>query len=752
MTTAILLDKDYFPMLISPPFLPKRDDKESDEAYVRRSMIGDAPGAGAFPVSYQSRWHGGLHLTPPFEHNVDLEIRAIADGVLVHRGDISTKSDDPNHPLNYAGGWTSDGCIVLKHSTEIGEGENGKVEFYSIYHHLRHMPPAILAMKIGDKVWRKDPIGSAGYINDKPYLFHFEIIADDANARKLMGRIQGDVPLSDDGRKDVCYGDLHFYLPASTTFSDFPTNPHGVRPTPRDVAGPGVALFVSMHFENGHCTMTTYREDGTLVGTTKDDELPGAAYEYQLYETATKLYPQQPAAGFELLRFGRVLGTADTLIPANAQHWRKVALPSAKLWVNLNGAGVVKLSDADFPHWLGWRMVDASDGDLRCKDEKTLALLAPEAPTVETNQVSDGAKIEANAQIVSSEVLRKQRLARTAVKFVTDWDYTTFERRLGWLKNPEPDGLGMNDTSFARLQKHSQAVSFWTQAKLGMDSTPWHFEPREFIIHFKKCGWLSLEEMAQLIPRRPGNTSWEAARGRFSPYQLDLNKCFRKYLISPPERLTQFLAQVYVETGLMRVVVEGNYGKNHVYGSFYGRGIMQLTWAGNYASYGKYRNFPPVATTAYVDTRNSSDPITSTSEHEWQPPTTDKQKVVHHDRKKWAPRYDPSLVATNPFSACDSGAYYWVTKHYTGLSNINRLVDTGFNTDTVGKTCVLINGGNNGYNERQGYAAYLYRFLSDAPDSSANETLNFTVYSISHGRWISRGSDSIRVDFTPQRP
>ncbi len=586
-------------MLISPPFLPKRNDNESDEAYVRRSMTGDAPGAGAFPVSYQNRWHGGLHLTPPFEHNVDLEIRAIADGVLVHRGDISTKSDDPNHPLNYGGGWTSDGCIVLKHSTEIGEGDNGKVEFYSIYHHLRHMPPAILAMKIGQKVWRKDPIGSAGYINNKPNFFHFEIIADDANARKLMGRIQGDVPLSGDGRKDVCYGDMHFYLPASTTFSDFPTNPHGVRPTPRDVVGPGVALFVSMHFENGHCTMTTYREDGTLVGTTKDDELPGAAYEYQLYETATKLYPQQPAAGFELLRFGRVLGTADTLIPANAQHWRKVALPSGKLWVNLNGAGVVKLSDADFPHWLGWRMVDASHGDLRCKDEKTLALLAPEAPTVEINQVSGGAKVEANAQIVSSEVLRKQRLARTAAKFVTDWDYTTFERRLGWLKNPEPDGLGMNDASFARLQKHSQAVSFWTQAKLGMDSTPWHFDPREFIIHFKKCGWLSESELTQMLPTsamRFAKGQWVSesvpflspTKNRMELHRAGLNKTLRKYGIAPrPWRMAAFFGNATVETQWFGKLYEEN--RTAWYHPWDGRGFLQLTGPDNYIKYWHFR-------------------------------------------------------------------------------------------------------------------------------------------------------------------
>lgn len=362
-------------MLISPPFLPRRNDQESDEDYVRRAMTGDAPGVGAFPVSFQNRWHGGLHLSAPFEHHEDLDVRAIADGVLAYRASISRKSDEANHPLNYAGGWTSDGCVILKHCTEIGEGEDGKVEFYSIYHHLRHMPPEILSLPIGHKVWRKGVVGSAGYINEKPNLFHFEIIADDVNARRLMGRIAGDVPLGSDGRRQVCYGDMHFYLPASTTFSDLPTHPHGVRPMPRPVAGPGTALFVAMHFDKGHCTMSTYREDGTLVGTVIDDEAPGASYEYQMYETATKHYPQQPAAGFELLRFGRVLGTADTLTPADAAHWRKVALPSGNLWVNLNGAGIVKLSDADLPHWLGWRMVDASRDDVRCRDEKTLALL-----------------------------------------------------------------------------------------------------------------------------------------------------------------------------------------------------------------------------------------------------------------------------------------------------------------------------------------------------------------------------------------
>ncbi|RDS78716.1 hypothetical protein DWU98_21465, partial [Dyella monticola] len=124
----------------------------------------------------------------------------------------------------------------------------------------------------------------------------------------------------------------------------------------------------------------------------------------------------------------------------------------------------------------------------------------------------------------------------------------------------------------------------------------------------------------------------------------------------------------------------------------------------------------------------------------------------------WAPRYNPSLIASDTYNACDSAGYFWVTKHYMGTSNINRLVDQGFNPDTVGKTNVLINGGPNGYDERQGYAAYIYRYLSDeiqtdvAQQLTLTQQLTFTRYGIANGHWVTNGTASYHVDFTPQRP
>jgi predicted chitinase len=236
--------------------------------------------------------------------------------------------------------------------------------------------------------------------------------------------------------------------------------------------------------------------------------------------------------------------------------------------------------------------------------------------------------------------------------------------------------------------------------------------------------------------------AWPNALERFGKYQIDLNNCLRKYNLHLSQRFAQLLAQVYVETGLMRYVAETTLGRGSDYGSFYGRGILQLTWPKNYADYGAYRNLPTHASGTYQITGNPADPITSTSAHNWSGAT---------DKKQWAPRYDPSLIATDTFSACDSGGYFWITKHYTGTTNINRLIDTGFNTDTVGKTSVLINGGSNGYNERQGYAAYVYRYLSDSVQESTSENLHFTVHGIRNGKWLTHGTTSVHIDFTPQR-
>jgi predicted chitinase len=205
-------------------------------------------------------------------------------------------------------------------------------------------------------------------------------------------------------------------------------------------------------------------------------------------------------------------------------------------------------------------------------------------------------------------------------------------------------------------------------------------------------------------------------------HQIPMNQVMRKYLISSRLRQAHFFAQVMLETAqwrnvnamrqLMHEWLFGQYSSQNpmtqYYSAFYGRGIMQLTWAGNYRDYGNYRLLPNNSG-AYIERLTPTHPrITATSTHWTGDPTgSGSVQIV------WAPRFDPDIIATVPYNACDSGGFYWVYKHHSGVININRVCDQDFTPVTVGKINKLVNGGGNGYHERQAYAAYNMRILSD---------------------------------------
>lgn len=109
-------------MLISPPFLPPRTEQQTEDEWLDLAMNGDAPGRGAFPVSFNLGWHGGIHLTAPKTGNAHEPVRAIADGTIVFvRPPTKGLPNLPaEHPLMYNGA-TSDGVVVIRHEAEIGE-------------------------------------------------------------------------------------------------------------------------------------------------------------------------------------------------------------------------------------------------------------------------------------------------------------------------------------------------------------------------------------------------------------------------------------------------------------------------------------------------------------------------------------------------------------------------------------------------------------------------------------------------------
>lgn len=649
-------------MIISPPFIPAPIPGETDEAFIARAMRGGEPGDGAYPLSFDLNWHGGTHLQAPMENGNALPVRAIADGTLVYFRAPTAKSDEETHPLKYRidksidDGWTDNGCIVLRHETEIGEGERSQVVFYSIYMHLSRIN--IANPQTDQRVYRKDSIGEAGQIYGSAGRIHFEIIASDSQVEHLTGRSTRELDYrTRDGRTDSCWGDMYFYIPNTLLgYASPPANltqsantgeatyrspelteawssdsgfagSEGYSPTVAQQLSQG--LIVRMTYDKGQCRLSTYCLNGELIGTQQEE----ADFEYNLYTTATRRYPACPSAGYELLRFGRVLGP-DALQPAGAAHWRKIGLlprteageSERSAWFNLNAPGVTRFSDADFPHWMGWRLVnDDDDSDSHCQSEYIRRLLEP--PSIYTNPpplqpdaasiaispaydtMTEGDQRRLSEQYVLdqqrnetrlSDVGNQEKLKRLICKFPTEWARDDFENRYGWLKRVAAGGP-MSEDDFKELEEHQKALAFWEEASLtDIESKHWHFPPLETIKHLSKCLWLTSEQLAQCFPRNllhlkntifePTNTTWATAFSRAQSWSKYFNQATRRYGIDNRLRTLHLLSHVIPETGNLKYVRETD-GESRNYSPYYGRGLIQLTHLTTYQKYGNFRKF-----------------------------------------------------------------------------------------------------------------------------------------------------------------
>ncbi|HCL5251529.1 TPA: hypothetical protein N2G30_001640 [Salmonella enterica] len=705
-------------MIISPSLLHEHSDTEKDADWVNRMMPVDPQ--RNFPVNTGRSWHGGIHLSS----NSSDSIRCIADGKVISlRQPDSAKSNIP--PLNY-NGTTDCGYVLLKHETEIGSGDEGKIVYYSLYMHLSNIDNGVQPGKL---MYRKDVIGTAGMV-DNQHAIHFQIFCDDDNIVKITGRRTPELSLAENGRTDVVYGDIHFYVPmGAAVYEIMPDG--GSLATNGPVKYTNIDLFVTMSFDKGSCTMVTRKADShySAIGEPLVN-VDGTDYEYNLYTYAKSFYPLSPSAGYELLRFGRVINTEyEVLSPVDAPLWRTINVPDGKGVVNLADRNVKVFSDGDFPHWTGWRLVDDdTDSNSQCN-----------SPTILCTLDSD--------------------LSRMICHFPLEWDEGTVDSRFEWLKSPnnvlsEP----MTECDLNLLTDHGKALC------LAENPLPsgrmWHFEPRQFISHFRKCGWLSLDELTSTFPKymfytengspRTAITSTgdiytlrkNIAQDRIKEYSIFLNKCILKYIGADKKRISIFLSQVLLETaqwrnlgGMRRLMHEWHYGQYNgnnpntlYYTAFYGRGIMQLTWAGNYKIYGEYKVLPS-NNKGYEERLTPGHPrITRTSMHYTAKPDDGGVKI------RWFPRYDPDLIGEDKYLSCDSGGFYWVSKEHAEGLCINRISDRNTDiknfADDVGKVNKLVNGGGNGYYERQAYTYYMLRFLTDDVDISTTITISPTGKSI----------------------
>lgn len=774
-------------MLISPPFLLARNNNETEDAWLDRCMTGYGVGDGAYPIGNRLMWHGGQHLTAKrINANTTEPVRAIADGtVLFKRKSTATSDERLKHGTEII---ADNGVVVLKHTTDIGTGTNATaVTFYSVY---MHMDTVAETPAVGKPVYRKDKLGIAGRLDSgTDRKIHFEIVCDTANLNKLVGRSTGPLVTTAHGRTDAVYGEIYFTLPAHTAVYGGAQPPalHSATPFAAPVGVTSEKLIVGMFHacgngytlpatgnhaaQAGSTYFTTRKENGTVLGYAVQD----ADGEYNLYTTATnisKAYTtaHQPApassAVYELLRFGRVVNTAnETLTPANVPHWRKVRYGAASAetgWVNLNGTGIRIFSDADCPQWQGWQLIndDPTPNDSRC-DSRTLL---DELDTNHDHRNQWQAALSALGDLLvgdptSEEHAARQRTLRRAIcNIPSEWNVNGLADRMSWVKTPS-DG---NPNPMSATDFNNQFVPFLTALSFEcpeLFKATWHFNPREFVRHFRMCGWLSETELAQCIPRNSlaGTVDWRTAQSRAQTHAKYINTFFVKYLNSSRQRHAHALAQIYQETGLLNYMDELGAGHSKVYTAFYGRGYFQLTWSGNYKAYGKFKNIPNQPGTAvYFDNR-----ITSTSTH---------LLADGGISEVWAPKYNPSIVSSNLFLAGDSSGFFWVSKTFRGKKNMNKSSDVSLSPTLVGFNNWLVNGGGDGYDKRQQFARLLAIILLDEPLKSGAENFVYPPLGprVNIGTADQRNmcpllcatfpptevpyNQTVRINYEPQRP
>lgn len=708
-------------MLISYPILLDGSDDQTEDAKLAAALAMELLDEGTYPVGHEGRWHGGIHINAGSE-----PIRAIADAeVVCYR--LAEKLE------NYPGqGDIDTSFILLRHSTEVGE--NTPVVFYSLYMHLMNksaldtsdlsqLPPFLRDAPASDAIvspanqliYRKEILGFAGMVYDRSNIFHFEIFTTEEH----LGGFWRDSDIDARYGSSDIFGDSHFVVPPNQSFTarhpsaaaagvhrlDFTGANDLILPVGTQGTS-GEPLHVTVRLRQGRYRATSYLlVSGAAQQLGEPVEID--SYEYELYRQASMLYPDCPSAGYEWLRFGRVLGTDVTATQQNVKLIRYNE--TAMGYVNLAQESIRVRSDADFPRWQGWEKIDegqthrAEDG---IADVPSLLALLGEAAGNQDQSLTPEEFAE-YLRSRSNERIR-EKLRHLVVKHPTEWTNTQLETRYSRLRE---DGAPLQSAeSWNNFARHVSALSFWGDTQL--PTSVWHFHPLQFINHFRSCIWLSPTEFAQCIPRtsNAGNTPWNTALARANIHSRPYNNYIRKYCGASRARLLHNLTQSHQETGFFRVVDEGGQGYGMPYSAFFGRGYHQLTWAGNYLNYGIFCAIPNHEA-PYSDGR-----ITSTSQH-----AVDSGGST----MLWSPRYDPGILSSNLNHAAQSSGFYWVSKTFRRVSNMNRVADLPLNSQAVAFCSWLINGGGNGYLERIQYAKFIENVLLDAALRTGSHRFNY---------------------------
>jgi len=689
---------------------------------------------GNYPICLDRRWHGGCHLAP---QNQNEPVRAIADGEVVAYRVCQHAEGHDGRPKN-----SNTGFILLRHETDTGE--NRTLRFYSLYMHLRHLGgygascnplrlPEWLRMPTGTetgdgkKVSRKDILGWTGQC-DGVKLLHFEIFLTQADfAAYFNGTQLGRANPSTPGSTDY-WGDSYYVIPAGTAV--LPQPPGTVNNKLKGIEFPLLQgtvatekrLYVEIRFRRGQKLTRVWRDDGngqrTLLTTAPIEE---ADYEYDMYKRACALYPDCPSDGYELLRFGRILSRPETL-PATARAtWCRVAFDENKAgYVDIHHASIQKLSDADFPSFMGWEKASEGRGpfaqDGLC-DIESLKTLLKDGEEHYNPYEGISANKELRYYVQMGEGVR-DKLKRLICEMPSEWDATNNEARYRKLKEAGEFYDG-NEAGYDRFIGFQRKLQFWD--KTGLPATTveklWFFHPLGFIRHFRKCGWLSSAEFARIYPdtyTQKNNNTLAAAPNTLSDdvrnqYRPALNHVIRKHMLAQnPKRLAHFFGQGAEESRTLTWMNErrSESSCNTLYGGrlgndipgdgykFRGRGMKQLTGKYNYAEFWTYKGW--ILRSSFTA-------------RWWSVPNPVRPEIIN-----------PSRLAEDDSLTIETAGWYWEATPNRGgphiRSTINAVLDDySVGENSVRRVTVSINGGINGLENRIFHTMRVHELIGDEP-------------------------------------
>ncbi|MCA3194027.1 MAG: peptidase M23 [Cupriavidus sp.] len=666
-------------MIISPPFLPSAGRSAITPSEVDPMMAAVnklALAHGIYPVAFDRRWHCGVHLA----RTKDSVVHAIADGeVVAYRVCQHAYVGGGGRPDSNAG------FVLLRHTTETGEGRT--LTFYSLYMHLLELAgyqsigadvkrlPEFLRMPQagadpsqvpsaqqgapGQKVLRKQVLGWVGQCHGQKHL-HFEIFMTKKDFDAYFGQTQlGKKPVTTPTGADY-WGHSYYVIPPRTTFVALPPGALRAKDGKHKISGIDFdelraganadTLYAEAWFHKGNKYTRVWRDAGEgRREELTEQPIVESGYEYDLYKRASRLYPACPSDGYELLRFGRILSTPATLSaapsgappPANpCSTWMRIAFaPGQQGYVDVNHPSVLKLSDADFPFFKGWQKISEGSGpfgnDGLC-DIDALKKILKDATARQSPQEAELTaayeKADVLARYIGSNNSIREQLRGFVCEAPSQWDTSTNEARYGGLKNPGEFYHG-KEAGYAKFINFLKSLQFWDSTGLPTGEALWFFHPLAFIEHFRKCGWLSEMELAQIYAERHYKYMSKTGSEYKNLYRLHINNVLRKYAFNDAARSSHFFGQCAIESFYMMAVREctirlgeaiktnhmsiarevggymnspedfvtyfSRYQANPALANtdpgdgakFRGRGFKQLTGKYNYSEYWKYRGW-----------------------------------------------------------------------------------------------------------------------------------------------------------------